>query len=38
MNGSKLGDRPLRVDWAFKTGPIDDAKRWCYTLYFNWIF
>lgn len=27
MNGNKINERPLKVDWAFKTGPIPDIKR-----------
>ena len=28
MNGTKINERPLKVDWAFKTGPITDSRKW----------
>lgn len=27
MNGTKINERPLKVDWAFKTGPITDSRK-----------
>jgi hypothetical protein len=28
MNGESINEKPLKVDWAFKSGPIFDGKRW----------
>ena len=27
MNGESINEKPLKVDWAFKSGPIFDGKR-----------
>lgn len=27
MNGNKINQKPLKVDWAFKTGPLFEAKK-----------
>lgn len=27
MNGNKINQKPLKVDWAFKTGPIYFDKK-----------